>query len=50
MFPFLIGRIRTIKGRYYPLLGKDGFPFLIGRIRTKIQSFLFLFYPGFHSS
>jgi len=34
MFPFLIGRIRTVeKTTWYRWLS-EGFPFLIGRIRT----------------
>ena len=33
-FPFLIGRIRT-KGRYYPLLGKDGKLYLIDKVQNK---------------
>ena len=37
MFPFLIGRIRTIRKKGKKLKEeKNEFPFLIGRIRTKM--------------
>ena len=39
MFPFLIGRIRTVT-RVAKGLGYEWFPFLIGRIRTECAAFL----------